>query len=89
MAAPCCLKKHCPVAARAGADGGLCGGLRLRTRGRLSRSWRGVLGNLGGKDGLHDRGSGWFGRARKEGVFVAGDRMTGNEWMGERARDFM
>jgi len=72
------------VAARAGADGGLCRGLRLRTRGRLSRSWRRVLENLGGKGGLHDRGSGLFGRARKGGGFVAGDRMTGNGMMKER-----
>ena len=62
------LEKHCAVGARAGADGGLCGGLRLRTRGRLSGSWRRVLEDLGGKDGLHDSGSVyWFGRARKEG----------------------
>lgn len=54
------------MAARAGADGSLCGSLRLGTRGRLSGRWRGVLGRLieDGRARLHDGIEGLRGREK-------------------------
>ena len=80
---PSGLEKYCPVAGRAGADGRLSRGLRLGTRGRLSRRWRRVLENLVGRVGLHDDKGVVVGLDRREkGRRFVGVGMTLHKQMG-------